>query len=228
MFIFPTRALVRRTALGVGAAVSLTLPAVAIAGPAAVAHAAGSSPIPAIRQALKGVTSYRADGSLVGTGNAVTQLSIISVHKGNVAQIHATITQPSSSGSAPYSELIVVGPRYCARQGAHARFVCKTDAATASSVAKQLDLLASFNTSAAAADSYAPTAAKTIGGQACDGYTIIKRSTKQSTGTLYVAHGSNLPCQIVSKSSNSSSGSNNGTITFSHYNDPSLTVSMVK
>ncbi len=228
MFIFPARALVRRTALGVGAAISLALPAAAITGPAAVAHAAGSSPIPAIRQALKGVTSYRADGSLVGTGSAITQLSIISVHKGNVAQVHATITQPSSSGSATaYSEIIVVGPRYCARQGAHARFVCKTDAATASSVAKQLDLLASFNTSAAAADSYAPTASKTIGGQACDGYTIIKRSTKQSTGTLYVAHGSNLPCQIVSKSANGS-GSNNGAITFSHYNDPSLTVGTVK
>jgi len=228
MFISPTRALVRRTALGVGAAVSLTLPAVAIAGPAAVAHAASSSPIPAIRQALKGVTSYRADGSLVGTGNAVTKLSIISVHKGNAAQVHATITAPNSSGNAAYSEIIVVGPRYCARQSARARFVCKTDAATASSVAKQLDLLASFNTNSAAADSYMPTASKTIGGQACDGYIIVKRSTKQSTGTLYVAHGSNLPCQIVAKSSTSSSGSNNGAITFSHYNDPSLTVGTVK
>ncbi len=228
MSVVSTRSFIRRTALGVGAAVSLALPAVAIAGPSGVAHAAASSPIPAIRQALKGVTSYRVDGSLVGKGNAVTELTIISVHRGGVAELQATITAPSSSGSAAYSDIVIVGSRVCARQSAHAHYSCTVSATQASSVEKSLNLLALFNTSSVNTDTYVPTAPKTIERQVCDGYTVINRSTRKSSGALYVARGSNLPYQIVGKSSDSSSGFSNGVITFSRYNDHTLTVPTIK
>jgi len=228
MSMVSTRSLIRRAVLGVGAAVSLTLPAVAIADPSIVAHAAGSSPIPAIRQALKGVTSYRVDGSLIGTGNAVTKLSIISVHRGNVAQLQATITAPNSSGNPAYSDIVIVGSRVCARQSARAHYSCTVNATQALSVEKSLNLLALFNTSSVNTDTYVPTAPKTIEGQVCNGYTVVSRSTRKSTGALYVARGSNLPYQIVGKSSTSSSGFNNGVITFSRYNDPALTVPTIK
>lgn len=233
---------------------TLPLAAVALAG-APPASAAGIDPLPAVAQALSGVSRYQVTvtftttgrgrrptgpprtgnrtrrGAGLGLGFGSQTRTIVAVRKGIVFEDYIVIEGRNASGQATTTDLIVYGTKTCTRASGARSYTCQT---AQSSFAFNLDPTGEF-AAGAGSTTFVRAASKTIGGQTCDGYAY--QNTAQATttkGVVYIARKTHLPCeQDATVTRRFASGGTSTTFTqktatvWSRFNDPKLTVPSV-
>ncbi len=216
---------------GVGTAT----PGAATATPGA-GTATAPAPIPAMEKALAGATRYQLNTSTgtVGEIPPLTSTTIV-VGAGQALRVYDDIAT-TKNGKTIHAAVYVAGTKVCTRLNTP-RFSCKNALSDAVKAIKSLDparLLVRPDVTVRVTT----RAAKTVRGQACDGYTLTGRFTTGETATtlLYLAHGSNLPCELDGtirvKLTNTDSNGKSVIKTYtgklqwvwSRFNDPSLTI----
>lgn len=231
----------------------LPLGALALPAGASPARAAGVDPLPAVASALAHVTSYqvtttsttsatgrrptgtprtgrrprRGTGFRFGAGPRTT--TIVAVRKGKLFEDYVVITGKDAAGKTTTTNLIVYGSRTCMRASGARSYTCRTTQSFFN-----LDPTVAF-AQGAGSTTFAPTSARTIGGQVCEGYSYQNVSQSATAkGVVYIARTTHLPCEqdaTITRRFPGSSGSSSGgsftqksTTLWSHFNDRRLTV----
>jgi len=198
--------------------------------------AAAPAPIPAMEKALAGAMRYQlaASTSAVGEVPPLTTTTIV-VGQGAATRVYGVVVV-RKNGKTVRADEYVAGTKVCTRLGTP-RFTCKNAPPEAAKALQGLDparLLVRPDVTL----SVTPTAARTMQGQTCDGYRLIGRFTtgETATTTLYIAHGSSLPCELdgairATLTNTDSSGKRTTTVytgklqwVWSRFNDSSLTI----
>jgi len=170
------------------------------AGAAPTSTRAGApSPIPAMQKALTGAARYQLDIAQGAIADVPASWStVVVLGTGRAARVYVTVALVAKGKTVRVQEY-VSGSTLCRRLGTTGRFTCTTSAAEAAKVTQGLDPTRLLIRPGVAV-TFTPMAAKTVGGRSCDGYGVVSRfnTGKTSRSTLYVAHGSSLPCELDS------------------------------
>jgi len=226
-----TKLCMRRVALVLVAPVIL----VALALPMA-ARAALPPVVARLQQVMDTAHSYRQTMVLTSTGGPAgtssTRMDLVAVRHGKILEEYIRMTQQQAKGATTTIEMVSGANHTCIKSSSAAPWNCRMG-----SMASLIGATNVLSSSLLKGVTITPLGSKDVLGQSCDGYQVVSRLGQgtSSIGTMWIAQSSGRPVEELGSSTTtltiaagkSLTTKSSFTVTWSQWNDPSLTIPSV-
>jgi len=201
-----------------------------------VARAAVPPVVARLQQVMDTAHSYRQTMVLTSsggpTGASTIRIDLVAVRHGNALEEYLRMTQQQAKGATTTIEMVSGAKHTCIKLSSAAPWNCRMG-----SMASLIGTANVLSSSLLKGVTITPLGSKDVLGQSCDGYQVVSRPGQgtSSIGTMWIAQSSGRPVEELGSSTTSipvAAGKSLTTkssfmVTWSQWNDPSLTIPSV-